>query len=148
MKADTKYFGPIEFTQEDILHFPKGLFGFEDEHEFLVLPFAGDGKLYCLQSIATPHLAFVAMDPFVLKAGYAPVLEEEELKELGKEKSEDLFYYALCAVKNPVAESTVNLKCPIAINDESRVAVQVILGGDEYHMRHRLAEFGKDGAPC
>lgn len=148
MKADTKYFGSIEFSQEDVLHFPKGLFGFEDEHEFLVLPFAGDGMLFCLQSVSTPHLAFVAMDPFSLCPGYAPVLEEEELKELGKDKSEDLFYYTLCAVKNPVADSTVNLKCPIAINGETRQAMQVILAGDGYHMRHRLAEFRKDGAPC
>ena len=48
-------------------------------------------------------------------------------------------------VKNPVANSTVNLRCPIALNDESRQAIQVILDTDRYHMRHLLAEFGRKG---
>ena len=60
-------------------------------------------------------------------------------------KSQDLCYYVLCAVKNPVANSTVNLRCPIALNDESRRAIQVILDTDRYHMRHLLAEFGRKG---
>lgn len=146
MKTRTKYFGEIDYDAEDVLHFPRGLYGFEDEEEFLFLPFSGGG-LYCFQSLKTPRLAFVAMDPFALRRGYAPVLEREELEELKKERSEDLFYYVLCAVKDPVSESTVNLKCPIAINDEEHIAMQVILDTDEYHMRHRLAEF-REAAPC
>ena len=57
-------------------------------------------------------------------------------------------YYVLCVVKNPVSDSTVNLKCPVAINPETRVAYQVILDTEDYEMRHPLAEFSKGGAPC
>ncbi len=75
MKLSTKYFGEIEYTEEDVLSFPKGLFAFEEETEFLLLPFSGsNGTLLCLQSRATPQLAFVAMNPFSLDAGYTPVL--------------------------------------------------------------------------
>lgn len=150
LKADTKYFGQVTYDVEDVLTFPKGLFGFEEEKKFLLLPFSGGGSLFCLQSLATPGLAFVAMDPFTLHAGYAPVPEKEDLEEMGVTTGEELYYYALCAVKNPVAESTVNLKCPIAINGETRRAMQVILGTGSYQMRHRLSEFGRGeaDAPC
>ena len=142
MKLLTKYFGEIEYSGKDVLSFPKGLFAFEDEKEFLLLPFSGSGgTLLCLQSLTTSQLAFVAMNPFSLHTAYTPLLQPEELEEMGVADSTELCYYVLCAVKNPVSTSTVNLKCPIVINDETRRCMQVILDGDDYGMRHLLAEF-------
>lgn len=143
MKTETKYFGEIEYEAEDILNFARGIFAFEDEHEFLLLPFAdSEGSLLCLQSLKTPSLAFVLMNPFSLDAAYTPVLQPEELKTLGVEDSRELCFYVMCVVKSPVAESTLNLKCPVVINDESRQAMQVILDTNAYGMRHLLSEFG------
>jgi flagellar assembly factor FliW len=141
VKTDTKYFGEIEYSEDEIIRFPKGLYGFEDEHEFLLLPFSGKNTLYSLQSLKTPQLAFVMVDPFTLDTGYAPVLQKEELQAMGVEKSEELYFYTMCVVKDPVGESTVNLKCPVAIHADELVAEQFILEGEQYHMRHKLSEF-------
>lgn len=151
MTLNTKYFGPIEYEQDDCVTFPIGLFGFEDEHSFLLLPFeSGGGNLLCLQSTVSPTLAFVVMNPFSLQPDYAPQLLPQELEVLGVHSSQDLGYYVLCVVKTPVGESTVNLKCPVAINPETRVARQVILETSAYDMRHPLAAFGwqKEESPC
>ena len=151
MRLKTKYFGEIECLEEDKLHFPDGLFGFEEEKEFFLLPFEGsENSLLCFQSAATPGLAFVAVNPFTLNPNYAPVLMPGELKAMGVERSEELCFYALCVVRSPASESTVNLRCPVAINDRTRRAVQVILEDDSYHMHHLLSEFGRkeEGAPC
>lgn len=146
MKCKTKYFGEIDFQREDVLSFPKGLFAFEEEKEFLLLPFSGsDGTLLCLQSTSTPELAFVCINPFSFSGGYAPELQPEELKSLGAADSRELCYYVLCVVKNPVSSSTVNLKCPIAIHEETHTGMQVILESDAYGMRHLLSEFGEGG---
>lgn len=69
---------------------------------------------------------------------------------MGARDSRELCYYVLCAVREPVAETTVNLRCPVVINDRLRRGAQAILEAGGYHMRHRLAEFrtGKAGAPC
>ena len=91
------------------------------------------------------------MNPFFLKPDYAPVLSGEELTELEVECSEELCFYVLCVARNPAAESTVNLRCPVAINDRTRQAMQVILDTQDYHMHHLLSEFSKkkEGeAPC
>ena len=150
MKLQTKYFGEIEYEAGDVVHFPTGPFGFEEEHEFLILPFEGGaGSLLCFQSTRTSALAFVAMDPFSLLPHYEPVLQPHELKDLGVKDSQELGFYVLCVVKKPVSESTVNLKCPIAVHPETRAARQVILETDAYEMRHPLAQFGREeGAPC
>lgn len=145
MKLQTKYFGEIDYEAEDIINFPVGLFSFEEEHEFLLLPFdGGAGALLCFQSVRTPGLAFVAMDPFLLLPDYTPVLQPQELEELGANDSQELGFYVLCVVKRPVSDSTVNLKCPVAIHPETRVARQVILETDAYDMRHSLAQFAKE----
>lgn len=139
----TKYFGELECPEEELIRFPRGLFGFEEERSFFLLPFQGSGgSLLCFQSARTPHLAFVAMNPFSLKPDYAPRLTTPELKAMGVERSEDLCFYALCVVRSPVAESTVNLRCPVAVNDRKGLAMQVILDDGQYHMRHLLSEFG------
>lgn len=151
MRLQTKYFGEIDCPEEERLRFPEGLFGFEEEKEFFLLPFEGsEGSLLCFQSAVTPGLAFVAMNPFSLKPDYAPQLTPGELKTMGVEKSEELCFYALCVVRSPVADSTVNLRCPVAINEHTRRAVQVILEEGGYHMHHLLSEFGRkeEGAPC
>jgi len=149
LKLQSKYFGEVEYEAGDVLHFPAGLFGFEEEREFLLLPFeGGGGSMLCLQSVRTPALAFVVLDPFTLAPDYAPVLEEADLKRFGVKEEGELGFYVLCAVKNPVSESTVNLKCPLVIHPETRQARQVIM--ERYEMRHPLAGFsrGEEAAPC
>ncbi len=144
MELQTKYFGAIRCDEESVLHFSEGLFGFEEEKEFVLLPFdEQEESMLCFQSVKTAELAFVAMNPFFLWKQYAPVLSGKELKDLDVSCSEELCYYVLCVVKDPVSESTVNLKCPVVINDNTRVAKQVIL--EQYEMRHLLSEFaGKE----
>ena len=151
MKLQTKYFGTIEYDADDILTFPNGLYGFDDERDFLLIPFDGSqGSLLCLQSKATPALAFIVMDPFALQPDYSPELQKAELSALGVKESGDLCYYVMCVVKDPVADSTVNLKCPIAINPTTRVSAQVILETDQYGMRHLLSSLknGEGAIEC
>ena len=105
--------------------------------------------MFSLQIVKTPELAFTLMHPFSLDASYAPVLSADELKALNVEKSEDLYYYVLCTVKEPVSESTVNMKCPLAINPDTRQGMQVILENSALDMRTRLSEFkGQEEKLC
>lgn len=148
MELETKYFGAVRADEASVLYFPEGIFAFEEEKRFLLIPFdENDDSMLCLQSVTTPQLAFVAMNPFSIWQEYAPILNDKELKAFDVARSEDLCYYVFCVVKDPIADSTVNLRCPIVINDRNREARQVIL--DQYEMRHLLSELvGKEGAPC
>lgn len=149
MKLQTKYFGEVEYEAAEVITFPNGMFGFEEEHSFLLLPFeGGGGSMLCLQSTATPALAFVVMDAFSLMPDYAPVLQAAELRSFGVEDVGALGFYVLCAVKNPVSASTVNLRCPLVIHPETREARQIIM--EVYEMRHPLEEFGRreEAASC
>ena len=149
MKLQTKYFGEIEYAEQELIPFPRGLFGFEDEKSFLLLPFSEEGTLFSLQSAQTPELAFTLMHPFSLDPAYAPVLHEEELKEMEVQQSEDLYYYVMCTVRQPAGESTVNMRCPVAINPDTRRGIQVVLDDKTLDMHKRLSDFGcKEAEQC
>ena len=48
MHLMTKYFGQIDYDPTEVLSFPNGIFGFEEEKQFLLLPFhGGGGNLLC-----------------------------------------------------------------------------------------------------
>ena len=113
MQLATKYFGTIDYEAEDVLSFPDGLFGFEEERAFLLLPFEGsEGNLLCLQSVQTPPLAFVAMNPFSLKGDYAPVLREEELRLMGAEirfsRRRNTYYFGNNFVLHATVEARID----------------------------------------
>lgn len=148
MKLQTKFFGQIEYEEAEVLSFPVGIPGFPEEKSFVLLPFAdSDSVMLCFQSTATPELAFVVLDPFRFSDDYTPVLQPSELQQLGVESSEELYYYVLCTVRNPVSKSTVNLRCPLAINPNTLVGRQIIMDTDEYDMRYPLSKF-RGGATC
>ena len=133
--------------EEMRITFLEGLFGFEEYHTFI--PFAveeGNDTILLLQSEEEEHLSFMIMDPFLLKGDYCPCLSDADKKALGVSQEEDLACYVLCVTKEPVEESTVNLKCPIVINPATGEARQVVLEAEDYRMRHPLKEFsGKEG---
>ena len=99
---------------------------------------------------AKPALAFILLDPFSLCPDYTPVLRKTELELFAVEDTGALCFYVLCAVKNPVAASTVNLKCPVVINPGTNEARQIIMETEAYDMRHPLADFGRgeEAATC
>lgn len=151
MKLQTKYFGEIDYEPSEALSFPVGLPGFQGENSFVLLPFAGSqNNMLCLQSVNTPDLAFVLLDPFSLDPEYTPELQPDELKTMGVEDAHDLYFYVLCAVHNPVANSTVNLRCPVVINPNTLEARQIIMDTQKYEMRHPLSAFKNEqgGSTC
>ncbi len=84
---------------------------------------------------------FALINPFLLCPDYSPVLSPEELSCLDAKDSLDLSYYSICVVRENYLENTVNLKCPLVINPQTRRGIQVILENSPYGHRHKLSSF-------
>ena len=142
MKIETKYCGEITYQTDELIRFPDGLFGFEEEHEFLLIRLEDDeASPFCLQSTKNPEVAFIMLDPFQLVPDYAPDLSDEDCARLGDPTGEHIALYTICVLRDPMTESTVNLRCPIAMHMDTRTAFQVMLNGDNgYTFRHKLSE--------
>ena len=131
MTIQTDY-GTVEYSQEDLITFTDGLFGFPKLTNYLLL---------LMLSVEDPNVVFVLINPFFLCPDYSPVLMPEELACLGVSDNGDLSYYAICVVKNDYLENTVNLKCPLVINPQTRCGIQIILGNTAYEYSHKLGSF-------
>ena len=142
MEISTKYFDTVSVSEKDIIRFQNGLFGFESLKEYVLISFEpGSDSLMCLQSTQDSELAFILMNPFNLKRDYDPALTDSDMKDLGiTDDTEGVFYYAICVVKDNIADSTLNLKCPVVINPDNQAAKQLILDDERYSFRHSLQQ--------
>lgn len=143
MNISTKYFDDVSISEQDIIYFKEGIFGFENFKKYIIIEFeSGSDNLLCLQSTDDEELAFVLMNPFNLMSDYKPQLSDSDIEDLAiDENTEGVLYYVICVVKDSISESTVNMKCPIVINPKSKMAKQIILDSEEYNFKHELKQF-------
>ncbi|NNU84991.1 flagellar assembly protein FliW [Geobacillus sp. BMUD] len=137
MKVRTKYHGEIDIAEQDIVRFPHGLPGFANEKRFVLLPLA-DTPFVILQSVETPALGFVLIEPFSYFPSYEFELDEATVEQLEIESERDVAVYVILTVADPFHETTANLQAPVVINVRQRTGKQVILTNTAYKTKHRL----------
>jgi len=140
MKITSKFLGEIEINEEQIIHFPNGLPGFEDEKQFVILPLEEQSPFAILQSINHSHVGFVIAYPFSFYPDYAFDLAHEDIEKLKLDSPNDCATYTIMTLKEPFAKSTINLKAPIVINAKTKIGKQIILHDSDYPIRFPLAE--------
>ena len=58
-KIMTSRFGEIEAAEESIIQFAAGIPAFEEEREFIIIPYEEGSPYVFMQSVKTPELAFL-----------------------------------------------------------------------------------------
>lgn len=101
--------------------------GFPDHSQFALVQLDQDGVLCQLQSIEDPALRFLVVSPVSFFPGYAPVVDEESITDLGIENVEDVLVLLVINAGETLHESTANLVAPVLVNTATRRAQQVIL---------------------
>ena len=138
-KINTLRFGELEIEEQDVVRFADGIPAFEDEHEFVVLPYEEGTPYMFLQSMATPELAFLMTDPFVFFPDYSFELDDENMERMGIGSMDDMLVCTLISSPGSgVADMTANLLAPIIMNRHTRQAKQVVLEKTQYTTKHRL----------
>ena len=138
-KINTLRFGELEIEEQDVVRFADGIPAFEDEHEFVVLPYEEGTPYMFLQSMTTPELAFLMTDPFVFFPDYSFELDDENMEKLAINSMDDVLVCTLISVpRSGVADMTTNLLAPVVINRHTRQARQIVLEKTQYTTKHRL----------
>lgn len=138
-KINTLRFGELEIEEQDVVRFADGIPAFEDEHEFVVLPYEEGTPYMFLQSMMTPELAFLMTDPFVFFPDYSFELDDENMEKLAINSMDDVLVCTLISVpRSGVADMTTNLLAPVVINRHTMQARQIVLEKNQYTTKHRL----------
>lgn len=132
-QLETKPFGPIEVSEDNILEFPDGILGFEDYRKFAILE-EKEGPFLWLQSVDEAGLAFIILKPEVIMKDYKPAVLAMELQSLKVEAVEECEVFLIVTIPGDNPEKmTANLQGPILMNRRNRLARQVI-SMDESHL--------------
>ena len=150
MVVKTKCFGEIDITEEKIISFEKGLFGFEEYKDYTILydtEKEGKVRISWLQSIEEPALAFPMLNPLLVDTDYKPSVANDSLAFVEPLTEENIAMFLIITVPGDIKKMTANLKAPIIINSETRKAVQAIADNAEYMVKkeiyHLLAARGE-----
>ena len=138
-KVYTSRFGEIEVDEKKIVHFKNGIPAFEEEHEFIILPYDEESPYYFMQSVKSPDLAFLLTIPFLFFPEYSFEVDEETEKELDITNQDEIFYYTMVTIPNgSIRYMTANLLAPVVLNSKNMQAKQVVLEKSNYTTKHRL----------
>jgi flagellar assembly factor FliW len=138
VKINTKFHGELEINPDHILQFEQGIPGFEEEKQFYIFPFKEGNEFFILQSVHTPALGFVMIDPFQFFKDYSVKISDAAKETLMIKESEDVVIFSLLTIREGIENTTVNLQGPIIINDRIKKGKQVILVDSDYKTNHPL----------
>ncbi|MDO4772146.1 MAG: flagellar assembly protein FliW [Bacillota bacterium] len=138
MLIQTDYIGEVEYSEEELIVFPEGIYGFEDYTKFIIVgELTKEFPFVWLQSVEDEKVVFVLTDPFLFVEEYDFSLNEENVEKLQIAGQEDLQVFGICVIPNEIKETTLNLKSPVVINANKRQGLQVILDED-WPYKHKL----------
>jgi flagellar assembly factor FliW len=141
MILSTAYFGELEVQEEQVIYFSHGVFAFEDQKRFVLVPCEDtDIPMAWLQSLDDPDLAFVVKNPFVFRPDYEFKISGEVETELDIRNPSDVTVLVLLVIPDDVNKMTANLLAPVVINVVSKKGRQVILEDRQYHTKHLLSD--------
>jgi flagellar assembly factor FliW len=141
VELKTKFFGTKQISEDQIIRFPEGIYGFSEEKSFFLFKEKEESPFYWLQSVENEDLAFVIMEPNVIIKNYMPSILRQDLEHLKVESLEQCKIFAILTIpENHPEEMTINLQGPILINFKEKLGKQVISLDDNHGVRMKVLD--------
>ena len=140
MEINTSRFGGIDVRESEWIIMKGSILGFEHLHRFALLNHEENTPLCWLQSMDDPAVAFVVVNPRIIKADYSPAVFAKDLNCLEIENNDDIALLAIITVRADPFRMTANLRAPILINAANRMATQVVLDDPDYPIQYDILD--------
>jgi flagellar assembly factor FliW len=140
MEINSKLFGKIEYTDENIINFEEGLIGISDKQHFILVEKDDFKPFSYLQSVDEGSFVLVVINPLMVESDYKFDIYRDDLYSVGLTNNDpESFSLMAIVILAPKLENiTVNLKAPVLINIHTKQAKQVILQNDDYGVEEPL----------
>lgn len=130
--------GEIEFAETDIITLSAPILGFPDLNDFILISNEKSYPFLWFQSVQDPNICFILVEPDIFYPEFKPELNKREAKILGAEENAELKLFGIVVVPDQPKNATVNLRAPIVLNMEKKLAKQVILEDDKWQIKSPL----------
>lgn len=116
MKYFNHQFGEFEFEEKHIIDFPEGIIGFEDLKKFIIVDDEDSQPFRWLVSIEDSNFSLPLIDPYIIIADY-------NIPKVSGKKS----VFVVAKLREPIEQSSLNLRSPILIDNDTQAGIQIIL---------------------
>ncbi len=138
MKVNTTRFGELQVNKEDVINFPEGLLGFETLKKFFVVDPGDSTLILWLQSIEDEKIAFPIIEPKIFKPDYVAKLLPSDMNSVELETLTQAKIYSILTIPADITEMSANLKAPVVINNEKKIAKQIVLQDSKLSVRYEM----------
>jgi len=129
---------PHAVKNENTIHLPLGLLGFESIKEYVLLSKPDEAPFLWLQMLDDPNLAFLVISPLAVMPDYQPDIPLEDVEFIGFTNPDDVLVFNIVTLRGD-GKATVNLKGPIVLNRQTLIGKQVVpTNAPEYSLQHPL----------
>jgi len=117
--------GNLVVALDTTIRFPRGLIGFENLREFVLVELKAGSPFRFLQSMENPAMGLMVADPFSFLSAYNVRLAMAEERILQVKSVRDLVILVTVTVPKGNPEETIlNLTGPVCINVHKRLGLQ------------------------
>jgi len=141
-RIDTIHFGGIDFSEQEIIDFPKGILGFERLTRFLLIQGEDYQPFKFLQSVEDPATSFPLLSPLMIRSDYYFALSDQQRSELELEQPKEALIYCIVTIAEDPTHTTANLFSPVVINSEKSKAAQLMLLESGYSVNEPVLRTG------
>jgi len=138
VKIKTTRFGELEVNPNDIVTFAEGLLGFENLKRYFVVDPGDSTLILWLQSTEDEKVAFPIIEPKIFKPDYIAKLLPADLNGLELDSLQNAKLYSILTIPANVTEMSANLKAPVVINSNKKVAKQIVLQDSKLSVKHEM----------
>ena len=138
MKFISKIHGEMEYEENNIITFNKGLPGLNELKKFILLDLKEYEPFKLLQSLENDEIALIVTSPYEFFKDYEIKLSEDTIKNLKIDTPDQVSVITTITLNSVVKNITTNLQGPIIINTSNNLGEQIILDNSKYKVKNPL----------
>lgn len=128
----------MTIASDKIITFTNGILGLEQYKKYVLLDHPGTDIVKWLEAVDEPEVALPVTNPYHFFPNYTPNISRENLLQLHIKSPEEALVLCVLTIRAHTKDITINLKAPIIINPDLRLADQFIVDNPEYNIREPL----------
>ncbi|AWK50924.1 flagellar assembly protein FliW [Clostridium beijerinckii] len=123
MKFISKVHGEMQYEENNIITFNKGIPGFNGLKKFILLDLQEYEPFKLLQSLENDEISLIITSPYEFFDEYEVKLSEETIKNLKIGSPEQVMILTTVTLNSDVKKITTNLQGPMVINTSNNFGV-------------------------
>lgn len=135
MKFISKVHGEMEYEENNIIRFNKGIPGFNELRKFILIDLQEYEPFKLLQSLEDNEISLIVTSPYEFFKEYEIKLSEETIKSLKIDSPEQVMILTTVTLNSDVKKITTNLQGPIVINTSNNFGEQIIVDNSKYKVK-------------